>query len=134
MKWFHFTDYVGYIKILSKGKLLNYYSILEEDIAGLENINLIKSIHEKNDEKEFKRKSFVYLTPEPHPGEASGKDIRLTFKVDKDPNRGRFLILPELSLDYLTEIAAKEFLIPSIKHRRDISHEGKYSKIPIIQF
>ena len=53
MKWFHFTDYVGYIKILSKGKLLNYYSILEEDIAGLENINLIKSIHEKNDEKEL---------------------------------------------------------------------------------
>lgn len=139
MKWYHYTGIEQFKQILVDEALLAHYQKLIKICKG--NPEAIQKAKERQkqlrivDEREYKRLSNVFLTSlKDFPAGKQGNDVILGFELSQKPaDKYRTLILPKVSLDNLVDIGAKTIHLPTVRETLEITHNGKYSDIPIYE-
>lgn len=137
MKWYHYTGMPCFRTILQDESLLSAYEKIRNKFKDrpdkMKKLEEIWREHDINVDprsycvSEYTRRNNIFLTPNKQ--EIGGlRDILLEFELDKAPNNGRFFISPEVSLDYLVGIEAKEKVLPGVTRILEETHNGKYKK------
>jgi hypothetical protein len=143
MKYHHFTGIIEFYQIIKDEALLSNYEIMKKCFhSKLESKNAEKvyeqyiGIERKvHNEREFMRKSNVFLTMNKDVKTGHREDVILGFELDKQPNHGAYLILPEVSLEHLVEVNVIEAChIKTVRKILADAHGGKYKNIPVCEW
>lgn len=139
MRWYHFTAFEEFTEILQDEALLPEYGKLRRRISQKRGIDkkkanaLLEAMVERmkrNEPNNYARNSNVWLTPDnSHAVGVTGNDIVLGFELPYQPNDGRFLKLPEASLEHLVDVGATPAFLSRARELLSTAHDGKYSKI-----
>lgn len=139
MKWYHFTSFGRLCDIIRDEALLSRYEQLilacKGDPQLIEGVKRMAEEIRLTDQTEYNRNANIFLASSPEPlNGAFSYNIRLRFELNEQPNFGKHLILPKVSIDELEEIAAKPANAHTVKKLLREEHNGKYSGLPVIMF
>lgn len=133
-RWYHSTGLNGFKSILKDEFLLSYYQQKLRSYNEEFKTEFMKKRKDTRDKREFDRCNNVFLSESKTRSGGTYDDVTLGFKLNKKPNYGGLLILPEVSLENLVEIGIKKEKISKAKEILQTIHNGKYSKISIYEY
>jgi hypothetical protein len=151
MKWYHFTRIDEFRSALEEESLSSLFERtrkkvraipVSEDVRSRLGENAYLDDLEKGYEHirstkpdEYDRNNFIWFTSDnSRPMGERGNDIVMGFEIPHSPNKGQFLILPEVSLDSLVYIGVIPTKDLEVKRFLFTSHNGKYANTPVYLF
>ncbi|MFQ5475251.1 MAG: hypothetical protein ACE5DM_05440 [Candidatus Nanoarchaeia archaeon] len=139
--WYYFTGTCELVDILRDGKLASDDERLIRGVVikliaeGMDPKEAEKGVrqhitrmHERDSELETGGQAYVFLSRLPEKGMCCHHSVMRTFDVDMEPSYDGLLIVPRLSIDHLTTIAAED-----VKKLDYVKYfcSGKCSSIPV---
>jgi hypothetical protein len=148
MKWYHYTGIKEFEKAIQNEELISIFEKSREEVrkipvpeaveqklgsnAFMDDLAAGHNRLRKEKPDEYDRMNYIWFTSDnTRPMGERGNDVVIGFELPNEPNKGKILVIPKVSLEYLVDVGVIPTQDLRVKSLLFTAHEGKYSNVPV---